>query len=182
LHVKKGVDRLLRAWTALAPERPDWCLWIAGPDDGGHEGELRALAASLRTPRVTFMGPVYGDEKRALYRRALLHVLPSHSENFGMTVAEALASGTPVIATRATPWSGLLREGCGFWIELGVEPLLHALHEATRLERAELLRLGARGRAWMQRDFSWDRVAREMAGVYRWLRAGGTAPASVQTS
>jgi len=179
LHVKKGIDRLLRAWTALAPARPDWCLWIAGPDDGGHERELRALAASLRAPRVTFAGPVYADEKRALYRRAALHVLPSHSENFGMTVAEALASGTPVIATRATPWSGLEREGCGFWIPLGVEPLIEALREATRLEPRELLGLGARGRAWMQRDFSWDSVAREMAAVYRWLRAGGTAPPSV---
>jgi glycosyltransferase involved in cell wall biosynthesis len=180
LHVKKGIDRLLRAWTRLAPARPDWCLCIAGPDDGGHERQLRALAASLRTPRVTFAGPVYGDEKRALYRRAALHVLPSHSENFGMTVAESLASGTPVIATRATPWSGLIRERCGFWIELGVEPLVQALHEATRLDRAELLRLGARGREWMQRDFSWDRMAREMAAVYRWLRAGGAPPASVR--
>jgi glycosyltransferase involved in cell wall biosynthesis len=97
-----------------------------------------------------------------------------------MTVAESLASGTPVIATRATPWSGLIRERCGFWIELGVEPLVQALHEATRLDRAELLRLGARGREWMQRDFSWDRMAREMAAVYRWLRAGGARPASVR--
>lgn len=180
LHVKKGIDRLLQAWSALAPERPDWCLWIAGPDDGGHERELRALAASLRAPRVTFGGPVYGDEKRALYRRALLHVLPSHSENFGMTVAESLASGTPVITTRATPWAGLERERCGFWIELGVEPLLAALREATRLPRAELLRLGARGRAWMARDFSWDGAARQMAEVYRWLSQGGEPPASVR--
>ena len=75
-----------------------------------------------------------------------------------------------------------MREGCGFWIELGVEPLVQALREATRLERAELLRLGARGRDWMQRDFSWGRVARDMADVYRWLRAGGTAPACVRTS
>ncbi|HTV17075.1 MAG TPA: glycosyltransferase [Polyangiaceae bacterium] len=166
LHVKKGIDRLLRAWTALAPTRPDWCLWIVGPDDGGHERELRELAASLRTPRVTFAGPVYGDAKRQLYRRAAIHVLPSHSENFGMTVAESLASGTPVIATRATPWSGLEREACGYWIELGVEPLLAALREATSRGRVELSSLGARGRAWMERDFSWDRVGREMAAVY----------------
>jgi len=180
LHVKKGIDRLLRAWTTLAPARPGWCLWIAGPDDGGHERELRALAASLRTPRVAFMGPVYGEEKRALYRRAAIHVLPSHSENFGMTVAESLASGTPVIATRATPWSGLDRERCGFWVELGVEPLTEALREATRLERAELLRLGARGRAWMERDFSWHSAARQMAEVYRWLSAGGAPPECVR--
>ena len=180
LHVKKGIDRLLRAWTALAPQRPDWYLYIAGPDDGGHERVLRELAASLRAPRVTFAGPVYGDAKRALYRRAALHVLPSHSENFGMTVAESLASGTPVIATRATPWSGLVREGCGYWVDLGVEPLLEALREATGLEPTELSRLGARGRVWMQRDFAWERVAREMNAVYRWLRAGGATPACVR--
>jgi glycosyltransferase involved in cell wall biosynthesis len=97
-----------------------------------------------------------------------------------MTVAESLASGTPVIATRATPWSGLERERCGFWVELGVEPLMQAMREATCLDRAELLRLGARGRAWMERDFSWNSAAREMAAVYHWLRAGGPAPASVR--
>lgn len=180
LHVKKGIDRLLRAWTALAPARPDWCLCIAGPDDGGHERELRALAASLGAPRTRFAGPVYGDEKRALYRRAALHVLPSHSENFGMTVAESLASGTPVIATRATPWAGLVSHGCGWWIEGGVESLVECLREATRLDRAELLRMGARGRAWMQRDFSWDSVAQQMAAAYHYLKMGGGAPASVR--
>lgn len=180
LHVKKGIDRLIQAWAAIAPSRPSWALCIAGPDDRGHERELRSLASALRAPRVTFLGPVYGDAKRALYRRAALHVLPSHSENFGMTVAESLASGTPVITTRATPWSGLLREGCGWWIEPGLEPLVEALRVATRLEREELLRFGARGRRWMQRDFGWERVAVQMGAVYRWLREGGEAPESVR--
>lgn len=180
LHVKKGIDRLLRAWTALAPERPDWSLCIAGPDDGGHERELRALERSLGAPRVRFTGPVYGEAKRALYRRAALHVLPSHSENFGMTVAESLACGTPVITTHGTPWSGLQREACGWWIEHGVEPLLHALRGATALDRSELLRLGARGREWMLRDFSWDRVGQEMSAVYHWLRHGGAAPPTLR--
>jgi glycosyltransferase involved in cell wall biosynthesis len=180
LHVKKGIDSLIRAWSSLAPQRPEWSLCIAGPDDGGHERELRALALSLRAPRVTFAGPIYGEAKRALYRRAALHVLPSHSENFGMTVAESLACGTPVITTHGTPWSGLQREACGWWIECGVEPLVEALRSATALERTELCRLGARGRQWMQRDFSWDSVGREMAAVYRWLRHGGAAPPTLR--
>jgi glycosyltransferase involved in cell wall biosynthesis len=180
LHIKKGIDRLLRAWAALAPSRPDWCVSIVGPDDGGHATELRALARGLGVPRVTFAGPVYGAEKQALYQRAALHVLPSHSENFGMTVAEALASGTPVISTRGTPWSGLEREGCGFWIEHGVEPLTVALSAATAMPRDALAALGARGRAWMRRDYSWDGVGRQMADVYHWLSGGGAAPASIR--
>jgi glycosyltransferase involved in cell wall biosynthesis len=180
LHVKKGIDRLLRAWAAIARERPDWCLRIVGPDDGGHEAQLRGLAATLRAPRVTFAAAVYGECKRAQYRRADLHVLPSHSENFGMTVAESLANGTPVITTHGTPWSGLEREACGWWIELGVDPLVAALLHATALERNELLRLGERGRRWMTRDFSWDTVAEQMAAVYTWLRGGGTPPPSVR--
>jgi glycosyltransferase involved in cell wall biosynthesis len=180
LHSIKGIDRLLRAWTTLARERPDWCLRIVGPDDGGHEAELRALAASLGTPRLTFAGPAYGSRKWDEYRAAALYVLPTHSENFGLTVAEALASGTPAITTKGAPWSGLERESCGFWIDQGVEPLVVALRHATRLGPLKLAEQGARGRAWMLRDFSWDKIAEQMANVYRWLLLGGLPPASVR--
>jgi glycosyltransferase involved in cell wall biosynthesis len=180
LHVKKGIDLLLRAWAVVAPGLPDWRLRIVGPDDGGCEAPLRRLAASLAAPRVTFEGAVYGAAKQALYREASLHVLASHSENFGMTVAEALANGTPVITTRATPWSGLVSEGCGWWIDIGVEPLVEALRAATSAGAEALQERGERGRRWMLRDFSWDRVARDMAAVYRWLRSGGVAPSCVR--
>jgi glycosyltransferase involved in cell wall biosynthesis len=180
LHVKKGIDVLLRAWAVVAPTLPGWRLRIVGPDDGGHEAPLRRLAASLAAPRVSFEGAVYGAAKQALYREASVHVLASHSENFGMTVAEALANGTPVITTRGTPWSGLVSEGCGWWIDIGVEPLVAALREATSLGAEALRERGARGRAWMLRDFSWDRAARDMADVYRWLRFGGAPPSSVR--
>lgn len=180
LHAIKGIDQLLEAWTTIASERPDWCLRIVGPNDGGYEAELRALAASLGTPRVTFTGPAYGPEKWAEYREAALYVLPTHSENFGITVAESLASGTPVITTKGAPWSGLARERCGFWIDHGVEPLVDALRHATRLSPLELEEHGARGRAWMLRDFSWDNIAEQMASVYRWLRLGGEPPTCVR--
>lgn len=180
LHPGKGVDRLLKAWTTLAPQRPDWCLRIVGPDNRGHEAELRALAASLRAPRVTFVGTAFGAKKWSEYRSSELYVLPTESENFGLTVAEALACGTPVVTTKGAPWSGLERENCGWWIEHGVEALLDALRTATELPSAELEALGARGRAWMLRDFSWNNVAEEMASVYRWLRSGGTPPSTVR--
>jgi len=176
LHPKKGLERLVRSWSKVEAKFPGWRLNIVGPPEGGHDDELRALAAALGLTRVSITGPVYGDAKTSAYREADLFVLPTLNENFGLTVAEALAAGTPAISTKGAPWSGLEREGCGWWIDHGVEPLAAALTQAMALPRGALQAMGAKGRSWMARDFSWDRVAQEMIGVYLWV-AGRAAPA-----
>ncbi|HEU4950675.1 MAG TPA: glycosyltransferase, partial [Holophagaceae bacterium] len=176
LHPVKGIDRLLRAWARLEAERPDWDLRILGPDNGGHLAELQRLAAALGLRRAAFGGPVYGAEKVQAYLAADLFVLPTHSENFGMTVAEALAAGTPAVVTRGAPWEGLVREGAGWWIDPGTEALEAALREATALAPARREAMGRAGRAWMARDFAWDAIGRRMAETYRWLREGGAPP------
>jgi glycosyltransferase involved in cell wall biosynthesis len=102
------------------------------------------------------------------------------SENFAITVAEALAAGTPVIVTKGAPWHGLAREGCGWWIDHGVEPLAVTLAKAMAMGRIALKAMGSKGRAWMQRDFSWDHVAHDMLDVYRWLSSGGEVPSTVR--
>jgi glycosyltransferase involved in cell wall biosynthesis len=104
------------------------------------------------------------------------------NENFGLTVAEALAAGTPAISTRGAPWSGLEREGCGWWINHGVEPLTAALAHAMALPREVLEAMGDKGREWMARDFSWDRVAEDMLDVYRWLVNSAETPPTVRLS
>jgi glycosyltransferase involved in cell wall biosynthesis len=180
IHPKKGLDRLVRAWAHLESAHPEWQLRIVGPDELGHASELAALAAELKTRRVSIEGPVAGDIKTAAYREAALFVLPTLNENFAITVAEALAAGTPVIATKGAPWDGLEREGCGWWIDHGVEPLVAALAKAMTMRREVLQEMGAKGREWMARDFSWDRVARDMLDVYRWLASGGEAPSTVR--
>jgi glycosyltransferase involved in cell wall biosynthesis len=85
------------------------------------------------------------------------------NKNFGLTVAEALAAGTPLIPTKGAPWSGLKREGCGWWIDHGIEPLAAALAHAMALSREASKVMGNKGREWVGRDFSWDRVGRDMA-------------------
>src|SRR3989442_745891 len=74
-------------------------------------------------------------------------------------VPEALASGTPVISTKGAPWSALDTMGCGWWIDDGVEPLAAALATAMAMPRQTLKAMGAKGRTWMRKDFSWARVA-----------------------
>ena len=126
---------------------------------------------ALGLTRVSVEGPIYGDAKTAAYREADLFVLPTLNENFGLTVAEALAAGTPAISTKGAPWSGLESEGCGWWIDHGVEPLAAALAHAMALPREALKAMGDKGREWMARDFSWDRVAQRYARCLSLARA-----------
>lgn len=180
IHPQKGLDRLLRAWSRVEAAHPDWWLRIVGPAERRHDEELRALARALGLDRISIEGPVYGDAKDAVYREANLFILPTLSESFGISIAEALAAGVPVISTRGAPWAGLETEGCGWWVENGVEPLTVALASAVALPPAVLRRMGTRGRAWMARDFSWDRVAIDMLAVYRWLACGAERPDTVR--
>jgi glycosyltransferase involved in cell wall biosynthesis len=123
-----------------------------------------ALATKLKTQRVSIEGRVASEAKTAAYREADLFVLPTLNEDFAITVSEALAAGTPIIATKGAPWHGLVREDCGWWIDHSVESLAAALAKAMGIGQGILRAMGAKGRAWMARDSSWDRVA---YGLYR---------------
>ncbi|MGH6952498.1 MAG: glycosyltransferase, partial [Vitreimonas sp.] len=133
----------------------------------------------LGVQRITIDGPLYGAEKMAAYGAASLFVLPSLNENFAMTVAEALSVGVPVISTKGAPWSGLEREGCGWWVECGPSGLAGALSHAISLPSESLAQMGARGRAWMERDFSWDHAARVVLDAYAWVKGAGPKPAAI---
>lgn len=174
IHPKKGLAHLLRAWARLEAERPDWELVIAGPDEVGHTAEMQRLARSLHLSRVTFHDAVQGAEKSALYRSADAFVLPTHAENFGLVIAEALAHEVPVITTRNAPWQGLTDHRCGWWLELDETRLRSVLKEATAQPREALHEMGARGRIWMERDFGWDGIAEQMLDLYHWVQ--GTRP------
>ncbi|WP_083902987.1 glycosyltransferase [Azoarcus sp. KH32C] len=180
IHKIKGLENLLRAWEAVFRRYPDWDLQIIGPDADGYLAELQSLAARLNVGRVTFHGPLYGSQKLAAYRDATLTVLPTFSENFGMTVAESLAAGTPVIVTKGAPWEGLRERKAGWWIDVGVNPLVECLDDALAMAEDSIMAMGRRGHDWMLSDFSWNRIAKEMSGVYRWLIDGGEIPSCVR--
>lgn len=179
VHPKKGIDRLLHAWSHVEAAYPDWRLRIIGPSERGHGGALRGIAASLGLARVQFEDGLYGEAKQGAYREADVFVLPTRNENFGMVVAEALANGTPVISTKGAPWKGLVENSCGWWIDHGVEPLAAALGTAMAMPRAALDEIGVRGRAWMLRDFSWEKVAADMEQVYRWCAGEVDRPETI---
>lgn len=180
VHPKKGLPQLLHAWAKVEAPFPDWRLRIAGPAEGGHDIELKALARELGLARASIEGPIYGQDKLAAYRDADLFILPSLDENFGITVAEALAAGTPVISTRGAPWADLVNEGCGWWVEQGEGPISFALATAMARLPEQLWSMGAKGRRWMEREFTWGTVGAEMVSVYRWLADGDASPPCVR--
>lgn len=179
IHPKKGVDYLLRSWAALAAAFTGWELVIAGIDERGHEAELKQIARDLAVPRVRFVGAAHGAAKQQLYRDADLFVLPTHAENFGLVVAEALAQETPVITTTNAPWSGLRDQGCGWWIGLDQETLTRTMRQALSMTPGELDTMGGRGRAWVQRDLGMQEVATRMRDVYLWAAGKGAKPEHV---
>lgn len=180
LHPKKGLDRLIRAFAALEPDHPNWRLRIVGPSEVGYGPKLQRLAGELGCRAVSVEPPVFGKEKLATYREASIFVLPTLHENFAMTVAEALAAGTPVVSTKGAPWARLVDEGCGFWVEHGPKPMEEALRALMAVSDEERAAMGARGRAWMARDFSWENSARTLIAAYNWLLMGGEPPASIR--
>lgn len=173
IHKVKGVDRLLFAWEQVAKD--GWELVIAGPDSG-MVSSLKKIVAERKLPRVSFVGEILGHEKYEFLASCDIYVLPSDTENFGVTVAEALASGTPVIASQGTPWSGLESEKAGSWIPIGVEPLVEALKVLMSISDDERRAMGARGRDWIARDFSWNCIGVKMKGAYEWLLGKGDRP------
>lgn len=175
VHPIKGLPDLVAAWARVRPE--GWRLVVAGPEEEGHRAEVeRQVQGSGLADAVTFAGPVGESEKWDLYRSADLFVLPTHSENFGIVVAEALAAGLPVITTHGAPWQALETERCGWWVPVGAEPFAGALSEATSAPPDALREMGWRGRAYVRRELSWDRAAAEHLALYRWLLGAGPRP------
>ena len=117
-------------------------------------------------------GEVLADAKERVFQNADLCVVPSFTENFAIVVAEALARAVPVIASHGTPWQAVEPHGCGVWIDNSPESLAAAI---ARLRSGPLREMGARGREWMQRDFSWDTIGARMMAVYTDLYNAGPA-------
>jgi glycosyltransferase involved in cell wall biosynthesis len=162
-HRKKRVVELIDAWLKHGPS--DWLLLMVGiPQEYTVEMlETYVLRASAKG-RVRVFDGVGAPPPYAV---ASLFLLPSHNENFGLAISEALAHGIPAVVTDGTPWEGLNENGgwCVPW-----EAFPAALRAAAE-EGAEQLRLrGERARDWVLREYSWEKTARTLGAFYARLR------------
>ncbi|MBS0662253.1 MAG: glycosyltransferase [Verrucomicrobia bacterium] len=164
-HRKKRVRELLDLW--LSAPRGDWLLLLVGLPEEYAVAEIQSwIDAAQAGDRVAAYD---GTGRPAPYPVASLFLLPSHSENFGLVVAEAMAGGVPVITTDATPWAALNdddRGACVSWERFGA-----ALADALADGPDRLRERGARARDWVVREYSWDEAARRLVEFYRQLAA-----------
>jgi glycosyltransferase involved in cell wall biosynthesis len=171
LHPIKRLDLLAGAFTRLRRDGRQAYLVVAGPDEGGHRRQIEPLFLEV-ADRVRWTGPVEGDQKWALLATSRAVVQCSNSESFGLSVAEALAAGVPVVVTDRGAWADVSSVGCGEVVAHDAAAIAAAL--GRLLDRPDEARaMGERGRGWVRRAFSWDEIGRAMRGEYDALIAHG---------
>ena len=183
IHPKKNLELLLNAWAELASKFPNWRLEIVGPiENNPYALTLENSVNSRGLARVKFSGPAYGEQKLDKYINSDLFVLPTFSENFGMVVAESLMCGTPTLVSRGAPWPDLENEKCGFITSLNPREFTSKLANALAKDQDELDNMGKAGKAWMERAFSWDRIALDHQKCYGWLLGLNEMPDCVRST
>jgi glycosyltransferase involved in cell wall biosynthesis len=165
IHVKKRLDLLADAFTEVCARRGGAHLVVAGPDEGGHRREVEPRFASVGE-RVHWTGELDENAKWALLAEANALVMCSATENFGMSVVEALAAGVPVVVTQTCPWEEIEPAGCGFWVPPTAEAIAAALLHLGD-DPAMAKEMGRRGRALAERRYAWESIAYAMGEYYR---------------
>jgi glycosyltransferase involved in cell wall biosynthesis len=164
MHEKKGCDLLLRAFRHLASGAGnDLRLVMAGPHDSDYGEEMLRLAHELELDRqVTWTGMLGGDLKWGAFHAAEAFVLPSHQENFGVSVVEALACGRPVlISDQVNIWRQVSADGAGLVEKDDLAGTIRLLERWLSLDSVEQERMAARAKSCFEQRFHMAKVARD---------------------
>ncbi len=180
VHPKKNLDLLLRAFATVAPRHPDTHLVVAGPDDEGFGAPLRRLAEELKIESgITWTGLLDAPELRfGALHAADVFVLPSHSENFGFSIVEALARGVPVlISKRVNIWQEIIDDGAGFAEEDTFAGTTALLSRWLSLDTEAQLRMRFRAIGCFEKRFEVSRATAElMRRITTSIRSGESHP------
>ncbi|WP_421716484.1 glycosyltransferase [Arcobacter arenosus] len=162
LQKKKGFDILIDSFNETLKSYPNSILLIAGADEG-EEKNLKKQIKNLNLGNSVFLvGAISGQDKIDFLANANLFCLPSHNENFGIVYTESLASGTPIIASRNTPWSEIEEYNCGRWVENSIEQTSNAMNEVLSYDR-ETMKINSKNLA---HKYDWKNIAIEFKNLY----------------
>ena len=161
IHVKKGCDLLIEAFAQVAVDDPDLHLVMAGPDKVGRQAALEARVSALGIAgRVSWPGMLTGDLKWGAFRAAEAFALPSHQENFGIVVAEALSCGLPVlISNKVNIWREIAGDEAGIVCEDTLEDTHHSLRRWLDMTAVEKVEMGRSAKQCFRERFDIRKAA-----------------------
>jgi len=163
----KGLDILIKAYSILAKENNEVHLFIAGDGEGGYKEKVEEEVINLGLQeRVTFSGFLNGKEKLEAYMGSDIFVLPSYSENFGLSAVEAMACALPVVISDKVGISGEVKDrNSGIIVETNAESVYYGL---KKLLEDEGLRkeLSENGRLLVKEHYDINKVADKMIKVF----------------
>jgi glycosyltransferase involved in cell wall biosynthesis len=167
IQVKKGCDLLIEAFAQVAAKDPSLHLLIAGPDQTGWTAELQALAQARGiAERISWPGMLQGDMKWGAFYAAEAFVLPSHQENFGIAVAEAMGCGLPVlISDKVNIWREIEADGAGIVHTDTVEGTVKTLAQWLDLSPQDQQTMGAQAHSSFNKRFTVQAMAASLLEV-----------------
>ena len=171
IHPKKGLEMLIDIWSSLDQgTKQGWYIDIVGNGAADYIAKLQdQIDQTKLNDEVRIYPPAYGIDKFKRYQDARLFILPTYSENFGVVIAEALASYTPVITTYGAPWEDLETQNAGWWTPITPEAMKSALLNAL-LSPDEVLDVKAvNGRKLIEEKYSIEAVSSNMETLYDWI-------------
>lgn len=158
----KGFDILIEAFVDVLSKYPNAILLVAGQDEGEKDFLEKMIIELGLVERVIFVGHVAGEEKIRFLMNADIFVLPSHHENFGNVYLESLAAGTPIVASKNTPWKIVEDRGCGRWVENSIAETSAAILDLLERDRDEM-RYKSR---LLAQEFAWSIIARKFRDIF----------------
>nr|AXL96537.1 putative glycosyltransferase [Providencia alcalifaciens] len=163
LHKKKGFDILINAFKKILDTYPNAKLIIAGSDEGEKHSLLNLINSNELNDAAFIIDEISGDEKIDFFSNADVFSLPSHNENFGNVYLESLASGTPIIASKNTPWESVELNNCGRWVENSVDNVELALLELLQENRNDMRENAKK----LASNYNWENIAKKFKLLYK---------------
>jgi glycosyltransferase involved in cell wall biosynthesis len=165
VHKKKGLIDLINAWKDI--DNKDWTLDIVG--DGEEKIYLKKLVLIKKYININFLDPIYkNNDKIKLFNKYDLFILPTKSENFGITILESLARGVPVLTTNNTPWKSIKKYNAG-WIINKVDPELKLTLIKIFKFKKNIFFIKSKNSINLAKKFRWNLIFPQYINVYKSL-------------
>ncbi len=168
VDVNKGIEHLLNAYAKVLRFHHNYNLLIVGPDYAGTTERMKKLAHELGIGNNVVWGGMVTDEDRIrIIQNCDIYVLPSLSENFGISVLEALFCSKPVLTTTETPWHELSGHKAGIITQANAESIHDGLLRLMGLDHDALVKMGVNGYNLAKSKYEWSSIAQSLIQKYQ---------------